>query len=117
MQEWKVLAKVAASANSGPCTTAIQESVFSRAAAAELGKSASRTTPTSLSLRVFNVMNKSWRDPIKGSKTPLYTLKRKNVQVHEDVSKRHKPNKDPTANAGKVPSRKQLGISAFLSRT
>ena len=77
--EYKVLAKVAASVLGGPLATSIQESVWSRAAGAELTKSASRTNPENLSLRVFNIMNQAWRDPIAGSNVRLFTLKSKNI--------------------------------------
>ena len=86
----KALAKVAPSANEGPLTTAIQESVFSRGAAAELNKSACRTHPKNLSIRVFNMMNKNCRNPVKGSKASLFTLKRKNIQLEVPLPKKVK---------------------------
>ena len=76
----KCLAIVAATANAGPPATELQESVFRRAAAAELSKSASRTQPDNLTSRIFiNVNENNLRDPVKGSKTPLHTLKRKDL--------------------------------------
>ena len=77
VQQYKLLAKVAASANGGGSATAIQEAVFSSAAMAEMGKRSSRTLPQNLSTRVFNVVNKHWRAPIKGTKVPVYSLRRK----------------------------------------
>ena len=37
-------------------------------------------------------MNKHWRDPIKGSKTPLSVLKRKNIEYEDAPLKRLKNN-------------------------
>ena len=75
----KYLAIVANSANGGPLATALQEAVFSKAAAAELGKAASRTHPENLESRIFINANKAWSNPVKGSMTPFHTLKRKQL--------------------------------------
>ena len=115
IKEWKVLAKVAASALGGPLTTAIQETVQSRAAGAELNKHASRTSPENLSLRVYNKLNEHWRDPIKGSKIPLYTLKRKNIPVEAYSAKRFKVKAEEGIPLTSK-ERQQRAISAFLKR-
>ena len=70
----KYLAIVANSANGGPLATALQEAVFSKTAAAELGKAASRTHPEKLASRIFINANKAWGNPVKGSMTPFHTL-------------------------------------------
>ena len=44
---------------------------------AEMGKRSSRTLLHNLCTRVFNVFDKQWRDPIKGNKVPIYSVKRK----------------------------------------
>ena len=75
----KYLAIVANSANGGPLATALQEAVFNKAAAAELGKAASKTHPEKLASRIFINANKAWNNPVKGSMTPFHTLKRKQL--------------------------------------
>ena len=115
----KYLAIVAASTNGGPLATALQEVVFSKAAAAELGKAASRTHPEKLTSRIFINANKAWSNPVKGSMTPFHALKRKQLipggdQQAEQQQKRKclSPEKDGARSNG----RKQSNLSKCLLR-
>ena len=117
--ENRVLSIVAASILGGSAATAIQESVFSNAAAAEGGKQTSRTNPDNLSTRVFNSVNKSWRPLIKGSRMSLHSLKRKNL-TFLPASNKKRVKREPIKKPGLSPlssepnSAKRNLMSSFL---
>ena len=78
----------------GHISTAIQESVFSLAGAAEGGVCVSRGQSVNLASRVYIVANSAQLSPIKGACQRISTLKRKGVEVkkagNDESSKKQK---------------------------
>jgi len=77
----RLLVTVLCSFLGGHLSTAVQESTFSLAGAAEGGVRSSRGHSVNLSSRIFTIANSDWLEPIKGSRVRAANLKRRCIEL------------------------------------